>query len=256
MILSAAPPHVREGIAALRRLARQERYRAAFIFGSVARGAATAQSDLDARVIVDDDSPCSQINHPMIAGAKLDLTFLSFAQLRRDTAREIEAARRIPMIAESVILFDKDGDLARLQAEVATIAPRRSTPDDFHLLRFLIRHTYNKVANASERDPPTALLAMHLGLAEILDVERRLAGRWEVSSKRILPELGQREPELAAMIEQFVATAALPEKFALWQSLVARIARPLGIWNVAESSCDCATCRADLGALLEQPGDE
>jgi len=64
---------------AIARLAYIDRYLGAFIFGSVARGTATAQSDLDARVLIDHENPCSNINHPVIGGVKLDLTFVSLA---------------------------------------------------------------------------------------------------------------------------------------------------------------------------------
>lgn len=50
----------------IERLEQQDRCLAAFIFGSLARGAATEQSDLDVQVIVDEDNPCTNVNHPII----------------------------------------------------------------------------------------------------------------------------------------------------------------------------------------------
>jgi len=225
-------------------------YRGAFIFGSVARGEATERSDLDVKVIVDQDNPCDNINHPVIGGVKLDLTFLSLAQLRRDTEREVARATRVPMLAESVIVFDTTGNLEALRAWARQATPPCATSADYQLLRFLVFHTHNKVARALESDPPAALLAMQLGLAELFDHYRRLQGRWEVSSKRLLPELRAADPPLARLVEAFVATADLHVKFRLWEDLVAYIARPLGGWADAENTCDCAVCRADLAALL------
>jgi len=43
-------------------LEQEERYLAAFIFGSLARGEATSHSDVDVNVIVNEDNPCSTIN--------------------------------------------------------------------------------------------------------------------------------------------------------------------------------------------------
>ena len=40
----------------IRKLANDARYEAAFVFGSVAEGTSTDKSDLDVRVIVDDDN--------------------------------------------------------------------------------------------------------------------------------------------------------------------------------------------------------
>lgn len=234
----------------VRCLERQGRYLGAFIFGSVARGEATERSDLDVKVIVDQDNPCGNINHPVIDGVKLDLTFLSLAQLRRDTEREVARAARVPMLAESVIVFDKTVTLEELRAWARQATPPRATPVDYQLLRFLVFHTHNKVARALESDPPAALLAMHLGLAELFDHHRRLQGRWEVSSKRLLPELRAVDPPLAALVEAFVATADLHAKFRLWTDIVAYIARPLGTWADAENTCDCVVCREDLATLL------
>jgi len=112
-------------------------------------------------------------------------------------------------------------------------------------------HTNSKVARAMAGDPPAALLAMHTGLVELFDQHRRLQGRWEVSSKRLLPTLRAIDPPLAQLVEDFVATADLHAKFRLWEALVAYIARPLGDWADAENTCDCAVCRRDLGALLQ-----
>ncbi len=234
----------------LRALEGHGRYLGAFIFGSVARGEATGRSDLDAKVLVDTDNPCDNINHPVIGGVKLDLTFISLAQLRRDTEREVARAARVPMLAESHIVFDTTGELEALRAWARQATPPRATPEDYQLLRFLVFHTHNKVARAMESDPPAALLAMHTGLVELFDHYRRLQGRWEVSSKRLLPELRAADPPLARLVEDFVATADLRAKFRLWEELVASIARPLGGWADAENTCDCAGCRADLAALL------
>ncbi len=250
VIQGTVPPRFAAAYNSVRGLERQGRYLGAFIFGSVARGEATERSDLDAKVIVDQDNPCGNINHPIIGGVKLDLTLLSLAQLRRDTEREVARAARVPMLAESLIVFDTTGGLGELRAWARQATPPRATPADYQLLRFLVFHTHNKVARALERDPPAALLAMHLGLAELFDHHRRLQGRWEVSSTRLLPDLRVADPPLAGLVEAFVATADLRAKFALWEELVAYIARPLGGWADAENTCDCAVCRTDLAALL------
>lgn len=244
------PARFAEAYRSVQRLAGQERYLGAFIFGSVARGEATERSDLDVKVIVDRDNACGNINHPVISDVKLDLTFISLAQLRRDTEQERTRAVRVPMLAESIIVFDKTGALAELREWARQATPEHATPADFQLLRFSVYHVHNKVARALESDAPAALLAMHLGLAELLDIDRRLQGRWEVSSKRLLSELRTADPPLAGLVEAFVATAGLHAKFRLWTDIVAHIAQPLGGWADAENTCDCAVCREDLATLL------
>lgn len=57
----AIPARFAEAYRHVQRLERQGRYRGAFIFGSVARGAATARSDLDVKVLVEADNPCTGV---------------------------------------------------------------------------------------------------------------------------------------------------------------------------------------------------
>src|SRR5690349_6049421 len=100
------PIRFREAYRAIQQLERYERYTGALIFGSVARGSHTADSDLDVKVIVSDDNPCNNINHPIINAIKLDITFHSLRQIEEPLDQELEKAERAPMIAGSHIVFD------------------------------------------------------------------------------------------------------------------------------------------------------
>jgi len=172
---------------------------------------------------------------------KLDISFASLAQLRRDTEAERAQAARIPMVAES---------RTALQAWARQATPERATAADYQRLRFLLYNAHDKVTRALERGATAALLELHLGLAEVLDIDRRLRGRREVSSKRLLPLLQTEDPPLAQLLADFVTTAEVAEKFRRWAAIVEHVARPLGAWRVVEQGCDCAVCRADLAALL------
>jgi len=156
------------------------------------------------------------------------------------------------MIAESITVFDKTHALAELRERARRATPPQATPDDYQLLRFLVKHTNDKVERVLDNDPAAALFAMHLGLVELLDIDRRLHGQWEVSSKRLLADLRKTDGELATLIEKFVGTSALEAKFRAWQTLVAYIARPLHGWGEVENICDCAVCRQDVAALLQR----
>src|SRR5690348_13164800 len=94
------PPRFQPAYQCVQRLAQDERYLAAYIFGSVARGEGTEHSDLDVHVIVDEDNPCTNINHPIINGVKLDLSFRSLEQLKAHTKHQIELRERIPWVGE------------------------------------------------------------------------------------------------------------------------------------------------------------
>ena len=235
----------------IERLEQYDRYLAAYIFGSVARGEATGQSDLDVHVITDEDNPCSNINHPIIAGVKLDLSFCSLGQLKERTSSEMEKRERVPMIAESLIVFDKTHELAQLQVQAGQVKPEGVLPEKHQFLQFMFFHGNDKVQRNLETDPLTALLVMHVGLDEFLKYHYQLHQRWWVSSKRFLPDLRQWDLPLAQLIEQFVTTAEVQTKFAYWSAIIDHILEPLGGRQpIAENNCDCSVCQNDLSAIL------
>ena len=79
------PSRFRPAYEAVAGLARDERYVAALVFGSVARGEASAGSDFDAKIVVDGARSCGEINHPFVGGVKLDISFSTIEQLRQTT---------------------------------------------------------------------------------------------------------------------------------------------------------------------------
>src|SRR6187401_3476756 len=95
--LDQIPARFRPALDRIQRLRAVERYHAAYIFGSVARGQATGASDLDVQVLIAHENPCTNINHPVVGGVKLDVTFMSLEQLTARTQREIEKGDRVPM---------------------------------------------------------------------------------------------------------------------------------------------------------------
>jgi hypothetical protein len=238
---------LRPAVRALEGLARHERYRAALVFGSLARGE-PAPVDVDARVVVDEAVPCEAINHPRIGGVKLDVTFRSIAQLREQTEQEIQRGERLPMVAESVVLFDKDGGLTALVEEARRVERPAVAPSDHDFLQFLIYHADDKARRAG--DEAAALLAMSEGLTDLLQIHFRLRGRWWVSSKRRLADLRAWDPAMAELVEAFVRTAEVGAKLEIWERIVGRVVEPMGgRKGIEETSCGCEVCRADLAAL-------
>jgi predicted nucleotidyltransferase len=245
------PPRVEPAVRAIEGLARYERYRAALLFGSLARGAAEPV-DVDAVVVVDEAVPCQAINHPRIGGVKLDVSFRSRAQLRAETEEAIRQGTRVPMVAESIVLFDKDGELTRLREEARRVERPAVDPSEWDWLQFLIYHEDDKAHRVG--DPAAALLAMEEGLPGLLQFHYRLRRRWWVSSKRRLADLRGWDPEMAALVEGFVGTAEVGAKLRLWEAILERVVEPMGGRKaVEETSCRCGVCRADLAALEGAP---
>ena len=248
---AALPARFAPALERVWRLARDDRYLAAFVFGSVALGTHTDQSDLDVKVVTAEDNPCRNINHPIVGGVKLDLTFVSLAQLGVMTEGQIQQGTRRPMIAGARVLFDKTGGLTALLEEANAAQPKPVALTDHQLIQFGFFHMNDKIERYLAIDPPTALLSMHANIIEALSWHYRLHGRWQVSSKWLLADLRRWDPAMAALVEQFITTGDLYPKFGLWTTIVDRILAPLGGRQpIAENNCACAECTRDLGALL------
>ncbi len=251
-LLANIPPRFHSAYQHVQRLAQHERYRAALIFGSLARGEATGASDMDVKVVTDEDNTCANINHPVIGGVKLDLSFSSISQFRESLDREIASRERIPILAESLIVFDKTGELTELCEVAKTVQPRKLAPDEIQFLQFMFYHGNNKAERNLQSDPVTALLVMHVGLNDFLQFHYRIQGRWWVSSKRLLADLQSWDPALAQLVERFVAGCDAQAKFQVWSDIIDYILEPLGGRQpIAENNCDCAVCRIDLARVLD-----
>lgn len=236
---------------ALMGLARYPRYLGAFIFGSVAMGDATGESDLDAIVVTAERRTCENINHPVINGVKMDITFPSLAEIKRKTCQQIEKHERPPWIANALIVFDKTGELGRLQAEVEQIRPKLCTPDAHQYIQFMIWNADSKVARHLKRDPSAALLVMHSSLLDLIHFHYRIHERWIISDKRILTDLRIWDTHLAAIVEQFVALSDARAKYRVWSAMIDHILAPLGgRLPITGNNCGCDACGEDIAALV------
>ena len=245
------PTRFQPALRQVERLARHERYQGAFIFGSVARGEATGQSDFDVKVVTRGADTCAALSHPFIGGVKLDISFQSFDQLERSTAEEIAQGQRVPMLAESLIVFDKTGDLAHLQGIARRAEPKPVPFTEHPGIQFIVYHVNDKVARNLDSDPLTSLLAMHTGLNDLLHIHYRIHRHWQVSSKRLLADLEQWDKALAAHIKRFIQSSNPAAKFAAWSAMIDHVLAPLGgRLPITENTCECRGCRQSLCELL------
>lgn len=244
------PERLRPAVLRIQHLQTVERYQAAYIFGSVARSESTAASDLDVHVIIDYENPCTNINHPIINGVKLDLTFLSFEQLSTRTQREIEKGARVPMVAESVTVFDKTGALTRLRASARHARPKLCTPAEYRSIQFAVFHANDKAERLLTTDPTGALLVMHISLNDVVKTHYQIHNRWQVSDKRLLADLRGWDPTLAGLVERLVSTTDVLAKFAIWTDVIDHVMAPIGgRQTIAGANCACDACHRDLAML-------
>jgi predicted nucleotidyltransferase len=243
-------PRFANGVSKIRKLAEYPRYQAAFVFGSVAEGTSTDKSDLDVKVLVDENSPCENINHPMIDNYKLDITFRSFKQIEKFTNNEIEKGEREPNLVRGVILFDKTGDLTELQRRVRDVKPQKYTKKDYQFAQFMLYHANNKVERALNDNPDSSLYSMHANIGEVLKIHFKLNGKWWVSSKNVLKSLDEWDRELAKLVRDFVSSVIPAQKYDYWSAIIDHIAKQMGGRQpIAENNCQCHVCQKDLATL-------
>lgn len=231
-------------------LKKDSRYEAAFIFGSVAEGTSTKNSDLDVKVVVDEDNPCKNINHPTFDDYKLDITFGSFSQIKKLCDDQIKQGDREPNLVRGVILFDKTGELTKLQKKVQDAKPQKLGPKDYQFVQFMLYHANNKVERVLEDDPISSLYSMHANIGEVLKFHFKLNGKWWVSSKNVLKSLDEWDKELSGLVKKFVSSAKPKEKFGFWSAIIDHITAQMGGRQpITENNCGCEVCKVDLGAL-------
>lgn len=249
---TAIPTRFDSAIKKLLSLQAFPRYHAALVFGSLARGDADNNSDIDVNVIVDEDNDCANVNHPSINGVKFDITFLSLRQFRKHTEEQIKIHERIPWIAEAYIVFDKTGELEKLKKETRKIKPKKATKKEYQWINFLISNVNAKVTRYITTNPQQALYIMSDELSFILKFYYQLKGRWWVSNKRLLKQLEKDDPELATYIHSFVSTVEVNEKYYYWQKIVAYVTKPMGgLQPISEKNCTCTTCIKDLSHFAQ-----
>lgn len=243
-------PRFSKGIAKIKELAKEPRYQSAFIFGSVAEGTSNKMSDLDVKVIVDNDSDCENINHPNIDDYKLDITFRSFDQIKDFTYDENKKAEREPNLVRGVILFDKTGELTKLKQEIRDTKPPKYKQKDYQFVQFMLYHANNKVERFLRDDPEASLYSMHANIGEVLKIHFKLNGRWWVSSKNVIRSLDQWDKSLASLVRSFVKSSDIDDKFSLWSKIIDHVSKPMGGRQpIAENNCNCSICKQDLELL-------
>ena len=234
------------------KLQKHDRYLGAFLFGSVVRGEQGKNSDLDVIVIVDRDNGCKEINHPVINGLKLDISFRSLDQIKKDNEDVVKKGERIPMIAESIIIFDKKGELAKFKNKFKNIKRKKAQGKDYQFIHFMLYHSDNKAKRNLKDDKPTALLAMSINLNEILRFHYHINGRWWLSNKRLLPDLRKWDAKLAKLVENFISTSEVGKKYKFWGQILDHVANQIGgRKEISEINCNCGVCRKDLKLITE-----
>lgn len=246
---------VTEIIKLVKNLENFERFRGAYIFGSAAHGEFEEGSDLDVKVLTDSEEiepKDKHLTHPVISGIKLDLSFNSFQRLERETNDEIESAKRVPIIADSIILFDKDGKLTKLKKRAEKIKPAKYPKRKYNFAQFVILNEDIKVRRNLKNNPEIANYVMHTGLEDMIKIHYQVHGKWQLSNKKTLQDLKKWDKKLFDLIINFIGTSNVKKKFKFWSEIINHILQKVGgRIEISETGCECNDCKSDLTILLK-----
>lgn len=168
------------------------RARSAWLGGSVARGAATATSDLDITVLVP-GAPAPMRESLRYSGWPVEVFVHTESSLAHYCEKDLR--RRQPtmmrLVGESIVLVDADGSGKRLQTScLAVIAagPPALTDTELAMLRYRVTDLLEDLTGADSNDVRTAVASVlwQEAAALLLTGERR----WTGTGKGLLREVG------------------------------------------------------------------
>jgi hypothetical protein len=207
-------------------------------------------SDVDVKVVVGGKAH-SELTHINIHGIKLDISFNSIEKLTEETEKELERAKRIPIVAGAVVLFDKDGKLKNLIQEAKKrMSPKKYPQSKYDWVRFVILNEDLKARRYLSVDPITANHVMHTGLGDIVDMYYQIAGRWHTSNKKTLSDLKKWDPKLKVIIANMMLAKDIQDKFSNWTKMVDHVLGKIGgRIDIEKTGCPCEICRDDINYL-------
>jgi hypothetical protein len=247
------PDRFRPAYEAIQRLEKHERYLAALIYGSVAYDESTEYSDLFALIIVNGKNTCRlKINQVIIGDARLNLTFLSLEQLIEKTYAEIEKHERTQQltIAESIIVFDKQGRTRYMHEEAKQLLPSKPSLNQQRVLQSKLIYYNDKVKSSINDNPLSALLMMNVSLTQFLSTHYQLHQHWRVSSHNLLTDLQNWDRDIVSLLENFMMTSNIQIKFRYWLGIIEHVSRSFDdSRSISTYACRCSICQKDLAML-------
>jgi len=242
-----------DAVGQIARLEQYERYEGAFVFGSFVTGNLHEKSDLDVIVILADGEPaCQGLSHPRINGIRLDISFNRLDSIAQAQAEIQQKGQRKPYLLDAQILFDRHGRLRALQEHFhATAKPEQIGSDQNHSVQYDLYYAFTKPGKYLPAAPETAEMIMHIELKDVLRAHYRLHGKWWVSDKHLLEDLGEWDLPMRDLLRSFLLEKDTAQRYLLWQQMIEHVLQALGGKDFApfESDCACEQCQSDLRRL-------
>ncbi|WP_295699245.1 nucleotidyltransferase domain-containing protein [Lapillicoccus sp.] len=173
--------------------------RAAWLGGSIVRGDATANSDLDIAVLLT-GPPAPFRDTRRFASWPVELFVHTDASLAHYRATDL--ARRQPtlmrLIGESVVLVDVDGSGARLQEDClrqVTAGPGATPQNEIDVLRYAVTNLVDDLS--PDVDPRERTAVVTLLWSSAAELVLAAYGRWNGTGKGLVRELVQLDGHLS-----------------------------------------------------------
>lgn len=247
MPLTKLPPNFQKAIKKLKSLKDHPQYTAGLIFGSTARGEITKNSDIDVILVTNSAKLCDNVSHPLLEGIKVDISFTNFSKLKQRNEEEIASAKRIPILAECIILFDKTGELHQLKKIAQKTKPKLLSKSKHQWIQFMILHATDKAKRHLKSDPLSSIYSLHSNIGEILKFHYQINRRWWVSDKRLIKDIETWDKKLHLFLISFLTSHKVDQKFSFWEKITGHILKPIGgPRKITEINCTCSICQKHL----------
>jgi len=205
-------------------LARRPEVLGAALFGSVARGDARPDSDLDVFVLVTDGTwrDVEQLGHRHV-----EFVFSSpeisraFGEQRPD--------EYVRMWQDAQILFDKQGCMTELRQEAADLRVRGKSRPDQRSIRhrqFDAEDQLRAVRGLRATDLPTASLVLHRHVAALTELFFDLAGEWTPAPKGRLKRIRELNPAVAEAFDRFYVLTDMDEQIQAAAQVIMKLFEP------------------------------
>ena len=237
------PNRYKQAIAAIKSLKDEDKYLGAYIFGSVARGDDNVDSDLDIQVITSETFSCGIPNRKKVGDIVVDISFSSIDKVR---PFEDKNKKRKPRLQEGIVLFDKTGEIRRLQKLVRFTKREMPNEDQISMIRFLAQNTKKKVIHTRESDPTTCLLIMHTSLIDVINWFYDLNEAWHVSDKRMIQDLLMWCPEVGMLVKNLVRMSEVSDKADLFCQLTDKVISLSARKAICTGLCGCSICEEGI----------
>jgi nucleotidyltransferase-like protein len=217
-------------------LARRPEVLGVAVFGSVARGDARPDSDVDVFVLVKDG-----MWRDAEERGQRQVEFVFSSPQRTQAFAERRPDEYVQMWQDAQILLDKEGRMAALQGAAEDMRVRGKPRPDQRSIRhwqFDAEDQLRGVRGLRARDLPAAALVLHRHVEALTELFFDLAQEWTPPPKQRLKRIRELNPAVAEAFDRSYAVANLDEQMQAAEQVVP------GLFEMVERNLEQPACPA------------